>query len=574
MSAGGPSRFRRRLLVAAAAPLVVAAVGVVGPPEAVLAAGAAVAALTAALLWRLTRPLADLAAAVRRAAGDDTGAILSPTRGDELGRIACDVEGLRDRLVDALRTAEATQATTISRFGTALDTLAAAVGKIADAHPTGPLVLDLPVGVNGDRAVAACHELAAKSAAIRQRLLTAIRVLQSCPVPLVATDDRGLIRYANPAGERTLGRPLGQLQRVTLGALLRPPAEPDAVGLPALPEAGVPGWLAAGGSAVVADTIGRGTRLALVAARSAGPAGGADALWCVAARDLTDDLQRLAADRAGAREEALAAMLALADRAAGTAGEVIQAHARQLIGEAKQSAQRDALLPRLKKVREMAADLDAQVRLGRWLAAALWADFPAPTRVEFLAAESIRSAVEHLAVRLQAADSSVLVTDNGGWLYCDEDWFRTAVHGVLTHAVAAARGGPIGVKLRLLACAPGQPEGSLEVEVVDAGPELTPAQHEALARPFGGLAPVAFLPVADGDGCLPGLFLAGRLVAALGGEMRFDATPSGRLIVRLIVPTRLPEAAEVRPSERVEKPREPEAVEELCLGWRLGKPGG
>jgi signal transduction histidine kinase len=299
-------------------------------------------------------------------------------------------------------------------------------------------------------------------------------------------------------------------------------------------------------------------------------------VWCVTVRDLAPDHGRLAIDRMRTREETFAAALAAGERMGGVAGELILTQTRQLIGDAKQTPQRDVLLPRLKAIRELAGDLEAQTRVGRWLATTLWGDLPPACRVEFLAGESVRSVVDQLAVRLKAVDATVAVTDHGGWVYCDEDWFRTAVHGMLAHAAAAVKGGPIGVKLNRLPCAPGQREGNLEVSVVDAGPLLSPAQMTALGNPFGDLTPAPLLPAEDGEGFLPGLLVAAKLAAALGGELGFDSTPSGRLVIRLVVPTRLPDNTDLPPTDRADLPTtaaDVGAAEELCFGWKLGTAG-
>lgn len=567
-----PSQFRRRLLAVAACPLGVAAAAAVACPESLTVtavAGAAFAAVAGALAWTLTRPLAELVGTVRTAAGDESSAGLPVGRRDELGTVAAafaDLVELLNETKRKLAAANALQADTVEKFTAALEAVGAAVGRVAAGTTATPLSLSLPDGVSGEAITAACTDLNAKVNGVRQRLAGLTRVFQACPLPIVATDERGTIRFTNTVGEHVLGRPLAQLVRSPLGNFLRPPAETDPTGLPSLVLTGVPDWLAQGGRAAVAEAGSRGVRLALSAGKSAVPG---DTMWCVVGRDLADDHRRLGADRARTREEVLTAVLALAERQAGAAGEVITAQARQLICEAKQTPQRDALVPRLKVIRDTAAHLDSQARLARWLSVALWGDLPAPAPAEFLAGESVRSVIDLLGVRLKEADVTVNVSDAGGWLYCDEEWFGTAVLGVLTHATAATRGAPVGVRLRRLPCLPGQSEGNLEVEVVDAGQPLTPEQAMALTRPLGELAPSALLPTGDGEGFLPGLLVARKLAAALGGELSFDATASGRLIVRMVVPTRLPDRSE-SVGVGSHEPGEAVAVEELCIGWRLG----
>lgn len=582
-----PSRFRLLLLVPCLAPLAVgAAVAVVPADGPVLAVGlgtAVVAAGAAAgIAWALSRPVAELTAAVARAA--DTGDGRLPTdRRDEMGAIASGVSGLLGRIASLERRAERAEAATAAaddrtqaataaaaaerdKFAAALDQLVRYVGAVANAAPAAPLTLDLPAGVSADKMLAAAQDLATKVNFARQKLGAFHRVLQTTPAAIVAVDDKGIVRFANAAAEKALGRASAELLRTPLAAHLRPSAAPDPTGLASLPETGIAGWLAAGGPPAAGESAG-GVPFALAAARSTTPS---DSLWCVALHDLTGDRDRLGGVLARTREEGFATSLALADRAVGGTGEAILAQTRQLIGEAKQTPQRDALVPRLRAIQQSAGDLDAQARVTRALAAVLWGELPPPVCVEFLAGESVRSVVDQLGSRLAARNATVAVSDAGGWVYCDEEWFRTAVHGVLAHATASVRDNPIGVKLRRLPCGPGDREGRLEVEVVDAGPALTPADHEALLQPFGAVDPSGFVPAPGADGFLPGLLLAGRMAAALGGDVSFAETASGRLVVRLVLPTRLPNRSDEVPTETAGAQPDVGHPEELCFGWKLG----
>lgn len=592
MTPGRPRRFRLQLLALAAFPLAVGGVAAVAPPLVALGVGVALTVAAVGLLWWLTIPLDRLVAEIDAASGSDRAANLPTARVDELGRIASGVNRLLSRISsseDARAAAEearsvaedeiaAAQSRTEAarsesardqkRVAAALDRVVQFVEAVANGTPAAPLSLDLPTGIPVEPLTAATQDLAGKVNLSRQRLGAYLRVLNAAPMPLLATDDRGGIRFANVAAERALGRPLAELARTPLASYLRSPAGTDPTGQPPLPAHGVFGWLADGAKPCVAENS-RGVRFALAGTRSASPN---DPFWCVALRDLTDDHARHASALAQTREESFASALALSDRNVGGTGDTILAQTRQLIGEAKQTPQRDALVPRLRTIQQSAADLDAQARITRWLAVVLWGELPPPARVEFLAGESLRSTVDLLSVRLKAQNATVNVTDHGGWIYCDEEWFRTAALGVLTHAAAAALDNPIGVKLRRLPCSPGHREGSLEIEFLDAGPTLTPDDQRALAQPFGGCDPTPFLPTAESKGYLPGLLLASRLTSALGGTLGFDATPSGRLVVRMVVPTRLPDANDA-PTESSSKQPDVGHPEELVIGWKLGTAG-
>jgi signal transduction histidine kinase len=579
MKPNPPRLFRQRLLAVAACPIGVAVAAAVACPESLLivaSVGIAFAAVAAVMAWTLTRPVTELVDALGAATADEHADDLPTSRRDELGTIANAFAELIGRLTDTqiklddanakLDAANALQADTVTKFMVTLESVAGAMNRVGNGTPATPLTLELPQGVSGEPITAACVELNTKVNTVRQRLAALTRIIQGCPMPIVATDDRGTIRFANTAAEQTLGRQLTQLVRSPLGNHIRPTTESDPTGIPSMVLTGVADWLTQGGRLVVAESTHRGVRVALVGSRSVVAN---DGMWCVVARELSDDHRRIGVDRARTREEILRSVLALGERQAGMAGEIITAQARQLINDAKQSPQRDTLVPRLKAIRETAGHLDGQARLARWLTIVMWADLPAPSPVEFLAAESVRSVIDLLSVRLKEAELTVNVSDAGGWLYCDEEWFSVAVLGVLTHAASSARGGPVGVRLRRLPCRPGESEGSLEVEVVDAGPPLTAEQTDSLTRPLGDLAPSGLLPGQDDTGFVPGLLVAAKLATALGGEMTSDTTPSGRLVVRLVIPTRLPGQAELPAASR-DNYGEPAASEELCMGWQLG----
>ncbi len=596
MKPGGSNRFRTRLLTTAVCPLAVAVVAVAVSPDSplmpiVVGAGVVFAAVAAGALWTLSRPLAELVDAVDHIAEAKAEPELPTTRNDELGRIAVRISELLERIEAAdQRAEEAEQATKVAnhqidlanrrndsvraeladhqnRFTTALGQLSETIGQVANSTAVTPLAMNLPPTVSGEAVTVAVQDLTTKVTAIRQRLAGFLRILQTCPTAVLVVDDRGNIRYANTAAEQALRRPAAELTRTTLASHFRQAASPDPSGLPPIPGSGVSGWLAEGGRTVVAESTNRIVWFSMTAAQS-GPQ--ASPMWCVTFRDLTEDHYRLGTVLARTREEAFANTLALADRSIGDAGGAILAQTRQLICEAKQSQQRDALVPRLRTVQQAAGDLDAQARVTRWLAVILWGQLPPPARVEFLASESVRSVVDQLDARLKTRNATITVTDQGGWVYCDEEWLRTAVHGALAHAVSSVKDSPIGVKLRRLPCDPGEREGRLEIEILDAGPALTPLELIALSQPFGGIDPTAFLPAPGADGYLPGLLLAGRMAAALGGSMTFDATASDRLIVRLVVPTRLPDQADTAPVESNGKQPDVGHPEELCMGWKLG----
>jgi signal transduction histidine kinase len=555
-------RFRTLVLLSAAVP--VAAGGLVA--AAPLGDGAAAAALIAGAVGglgvgltlffatrRLAAVAADCAAVAGGAAPPDT---LAADRDDELGAVARAVRAVdnrRQQAVDAYRT-------TIAQ-------LTAALAQLGEGEPLTPPSAVGPCAAEVDALAGAIQEAAKKTGAVRQRLAATARLLHNLPVGVVAVDAAGGVRFLNADAERTLGRTAAACARKPLAGLVaEPAAEPDPFERPVLGPAAVAKWLKDGavGVAVVELARGGGPRVRTVLAAAPPLAG--DGLRYLIARDLTAEYALAGADRARVREEVLRAAWAMTATAGTEPLDAVLASARLLGSDAKQSSGRDALLTRVAAVRHHAGGLEAYVRTLRWLNMVLWGELPPPLAGEFRAGEPIRAALDQLAPRLKARNLTATVSDEGGWVCGDDEWVRTALLGILAHAADAARDGTIGVRARRLPPAAVGTEERVSVEVVDAGPPLTDAQRADLERPFGGLHAPNFL-TAGATGFLPGLVLAAGLARHMGGALELGATPGGGLIVRFVVPTRLPAAVPVEPAR---EPAETGPVEELVMGWRLG----
>jgi hypothetical protein len=61
--------------------------------------------------------------------------------------------------------------------------------------------------------------------------------------------------------------------------------------------------------------------------------------------------------------------------------------------------------------------------------------------------------------------------------------------------------------------------------------------------------------------------LAAELARKMDGVLAFDAAPSGGLIVRFVLPTRVAAGLLAEPAP---EPTEFGAIEELVIGWKLG----
>lgn len=570
MTTSPPRRFRLSLVSAAIIPIAVAAVVAVTPVGSaatlpVLVAGVlgAVGVAVASLL--LTRRLAALTeVATRVLAGESPEDVGARAAADELGTITLALLELETRRQaahdDGVRAREA--------YRRSVGELTAGLNRLGDGLSVAAPTPGGPCADAVDAAGASLQEAAKKVGAVRQRLAQSTKILQEIPAAVVLLDNAGVVRYANAAAERVLGRPLSACVRKDFRTLVaQPTAEPEPLGRPVLDPQSLAGWFKQGatGEAVVelAHADGYAARVELIATRVSGAA---DGLWYVCARDLTREYGFVGADRTRTREESLRAVWESTARAGVEPVEAILAAARLLSSDAKQLAGRDTMLPRLATIRRHAGGLEAYVRTIRWLNLALWGELPQPLLSEFQAAEPVRAAVDQLSPRLKDRNVTVSVTDRGGWMCGDDEWVRTAVIGVLSHAGEATQGGTIGLRLERVAPADATSEERIAFEVIDAGPPLTPAQRADLEKPFGGLTSPSFLDP-GAAGFLPGLVLAAELARRMGGTLEFDATPGGGLVVRMLVPARAPGSVVSEPAAEA---GDVGPLEELVLGWRLG----
>jgi signal transduction histidine kinase len=543
------------LAAAAAAPLAVAAGVAVSPLGGtafvpLLIAGGVGTAVVAVAAWAVIARLSALAEWGRRLTAGDLPS--EPAGRDELAGV-----------VTAALAVELNRRQNLLAFRRVLGEATAGVQQLADGTTVSPPKESGLCTAEAKGLAAAFHDAGKKLGALRQRLALTAKAILELPAAVVAADDAGTIRYANAAFKRLIGCPTATLARQPLRALLDATAA-DPAGRPTLQPDELAAWLAAGASGErVAELQVAGGSVV----RAAVTANKIDGTWYLVARDLTAEYDRLAQDRGRTREDCFRAAWGMTARAESEPLDAIQAAVRLLTADAKQSNGREAMLPRLALARQHVGELDAHVRILRWLYQSLWGQLPPPLVGEFRAAEPARAAVDQLTPRFKARNVTVTVSDDGGWMCGDGEWIRTALIGVLAHAAGAARDGTVGIRLRRLPPLPGAADERACFEVVDAGSPLDPLQLTELIAPFGGLQVPSYLdPLADGF--LPGLVLAAELVRRMGGEWELDATPSGGLIVRFTVPTRVAGGATTVAAPLAAGESAP--VEELVMGWKLG----
>ncbi|CAN5370547.1 hypothetical protein BH11PLA2_BH11PLA2_23990 [soil metagenome] len=415
----------------------------------------------------------------------------------------------------------------------------------------------------------AYREAAKKVNQVRARLTATTRILQELPSAVIAVDDNGLIRFVNVAAEKILGRSGSSLTKREFKTLLGTPTDAhDPFARVVLSPLAFNTWLKSGGKGEAVIEITRSpdtnARIALSGMRLSNSV---DGVWYFAARELNEEYSRVSIDRAETREKSLRAVWDSTARAGTESIDAILASARLLTSDAKQTgSDRDAMLNRVNSVRQHAGGLEAYIRTVRWLSQSLWGELPQPLITEFQALEPVKAAIDQLTPRFKSRNINVTVNDAGGWVVADDEWIRTAMLGVLSHAVDVVADSTVGVHLKRLAPLPDATEERVAFEILDAGPLLTAAQMADLESPFGGINTPNFLNP-ENEGFMPGLILAAELARNMGGTIEFDATPGGGLVVRFIVPTRVANGVSAEPAT---EPMEMDVLEELVLGWKLG----
>ena len=377
-------------------------------------------------------------------------------------------------------------------------------------------------GLTDDLVLNAFGELRGGVIAGRSQLSLAMRILQGVPEPIIATDGAGVIRFINRAGERVIGRDGQTVVKKSIACLFRV-TESNALagedpGPVVVGPAEVLAWVKNGTQGGIYSRTSGGGELLLELNATRLKSGASDALICILGRDLTEPLRREADDRSVVRANACRRFL---DRYLAESSEAIgqvDAQLRLLLGEAKQSGRRDAMVPKLAAAGNGLRQIETYHMLAEWFRALIWSGTTAPTPSEFTAVEIAKTASDRLAGRFSSRGNRLKIVDQGGWLFADADRLEGAVVGLLAHACDANLNQQVELRITRLPADTDRPVPVTEYHIVDAGPALDAEMLAAVERPFGGMAP-APLDYFEGSGGFPlALAVAARLAPAMGGE--------------------------------------------------------
>ncbi|MFO0801397.1 MAG: hypothetical protein U0804_28355 [Gemmataceae bacterium] len=533
-------------------------------------AGLAVAAAAGAAAWAVLAPLARLSAAAQDVADGRLAAADFPAGNGELVAVAAAVRALDARLAESAAHA----ADLGAAYRNDLTAVAASVAGLADpaATPATPSLAGRHPA-QADAVRAALHEAGKEVAGLRQRLGTAVRIINALPTALVVTDPAGQPRYLNPVAERVLGTTQAAALGKPLTTFLADPPPPGATGVD--PDVRVAGaaelaaWVQ--GGAVSPLVVRTAADLLVEFTGSVSRKSPRDVLVCLVGRELTAARQAEAEDRAAVRGNATRQLL---DRYLEETDESLRqvaAQLRLLAGDAKQSGQRDALLGKLAAAGQGLRRLETYQVLARGFRDLIWTGLPAPTPSEFMAVEVVNAAGDRLAGRFKARGNSLKVIDQGGWLYADADRIEAALLGLLTHACDAVANARVEVQVRRHGVSADRAEAATEFYIPDAGPVPPAAALAVVEHPFGALAP-APLDRFDGvGGCPLGLVVGFWMASALDGQLAIE-TQAGVLGLRLTVPTRVTGGPPLTVATAAPGALEVAPAEETVAGWRLGVP--
>ncbi len=556
------NRYRRKLLGVAAVPLLTPALAVLIPLDTVgwMALGAVTLLLcgfTAGAIFVLGKPLAQLDDACEKIIEGAEPKL----RGDETGEFAIVLAAIGE-LESRRRSGEKSLRSTLAA-------VAAEVAKLGDGTAPAELPMTTEATAEIQSLNAGIREAATKLAAVRNRLSHTTRFLQEIPCGLIALDKTGMIRFINSSAERVTGRTSAKVNRKEFRDLLASqPSNPDPLRREVLDFPGVVAWLQRGGKGQILVDFAQAGGLVVRSELTAFQLGGAvDGTWYLLLRDVGEENRRLIEDRKWIRELTLKAVWKSTAQAGTEPIEAILASTRLLTSDVKQSTPKAAMLPRVGAIRQHAGALEAHIRMLRWLDGRLWGEQREPQLTEFKSIEPVKAAVDQLGPQLKSRNITPTISDKGGWLCGDEEWVRTALIGMLTHAGQSVQEAALGIHLRRLPANTAVAEEQVLIEVLDAGPLLTADQRADLESPFGQAEEPSYLKP-NASGYLPGLILASRLARDMGGSLEFDSTPAGGLIVRLILPART--LNRVAPDNTIAT-ADFLPVEELVMGWRLGK---
>ncbi len=565
MKAFASQSLQSRLLLSSLIPLAVGGVtalvslSVLASPESLIPlviAGVISSGACAATTRLLTQRLAQLAHTCQQSPSDVSAFEAFTTHNDEISHISRAIADCEKRYKDS-----------VDRCRLVLENVHSNLGKLSD----GVAIPDLPsdrAAVDEVREIHVTFQDAAKKiGVIRQRLAIVVRIVQELPTPIMAVDTNGTLRYLNTAAEKLLGQTSAQTARKPLPTLIAKPAhETDPWGRPILDSAGITQWLQNNDAKEVITELKRPDGLTRVALCAKQLSGSSDKSVYIVARDLTEEVHRLELDRVQTRELTLRASWDSFVRAGGETVDAILACTRLLASDAKQSSGRAVMIPRITAIRQSTSHLEAYLRSLRWLNQALAGQLPEPMESELLAVEPIRAAIDQMSAKLKARNLTVNITDQGGWIYADEEWIKTLFLGILLHSTEATEQGVIGIHLNRLAASESGNAEQLEFKIYDAGPALSPDEIDQLACPFGGSDLPSFLK-SNSHGFIPGLILARQLAEKMGGHIDFATSPSGKLFIRVRLAARITKHAIPRlTSDHADLT----PIEELVIGWKLG----
>jgi PAS domain-containing protein len=452
------------------------------------------------------------------------------------------------------------QKATEADFAKTLNDAAANIAKISEGKVS---VMNLTTEA-GKAFANALEEMSRKVSSIKQRYAVSVKILREINIPIIAVDDAGIVRFTNAAFEKIFDK--ANLLKKEFHSLLADPLNPlDPFGRKIQSREEFQSWLSRGGQGeVIVELPGEEprTRLSL---RSLRLTNSMEGIWYLTGRDLSEEYSRASFDRAEIREQTLRAIWSSTSQASTESIETILASTRLLTSDAKQGTDRDIMLSRANSLRQHSGSLEAYLRTIRWLNMSLWGELPKAMNSEFQIFEPAKAAIDQLMSRFKSRNITVVLNDKGGWIVADEEWLRTALIGILLHAVESVNDATIGVQTQHLPPLPNGTQDRVVYEIVDAGPVLTSAQMADLEHPFGNLVTPSYL-APNSQGYIPGLILAADLARRMGGTLEFGATPGGGLVVRFVLPTRVITDPIIEPAtESGDNP----VFEELVIGWKL-----
>jgi hypothetical protein len=408
----------------------------------------------------------------------------------------------------------------------------------------------------------------------RRQLSLATRTVHGIPEAILVVDTTGALRFLNRQAEHLFG-PLSRTgsKRVISSLFAGPPSQESILRTQGISVANpyeVLTWLKTGARGRIVARVEHSGSERFYELSASNGANSVDPQVYIVCRDMTDQLGRELKATEELRARTFRRVIDRYLLESGDSLSQVAAQTRLLLGEAKQSSLREAMVPRLSVATRGIRQLETFHELLHWYRDLVWSQGRPITPSEFTGIEVANIVADRLSARFKARGNRLKIVDQGGWVYSDAEWLEVALLGFLVHACDATINQQIELRVTRYGISADRPRPQIEYHVVDAGSGIPSDLIDRLQNHFRERLLSKKVESNLAEDWPIALVVASRIASALGGELRIGSRPNNRLALRLTIPTRVgadtvSPVASTNPSVLNVAP-----FEETVSGWRLG----